>query len=208
MKALALVDLQNDFMPGGALPVPRGDEVIPVANRVQAAFGLVVATQDWHPPDHGSFAANHPDRRPGEVIELAGLPQVLWPVHCVQVTPGAALVAGLDTQRVARVFHKGTDPQIDSYSAIFDNGHRQSTGLAEYLRGQGVGELYVLGVATDYCVKYTVLDALQLGFRAHVIADGCRGIDLHVGDCETALDELRRAGAVVASSEEVLRQRR
>jgi nicotinamidase/pyrazinamidase len=135
MRALILVDLQNDFVSGGALAVPDGDAVVPVANRVQSCFDLVVATQDWHPADHGSFAANHPGRRPGDVIELSGLAQILWPVHCVQHTPGAAFVPGLDMRRVARVFQKGTDPLIDSYSGFFDNGHRRSTGVGEYSVG-------------------------------------------------------------------------
>ena len=137
MKTLILVDIQHDFCPGGALPVPGGDEVVPVANRLAAGFDLVVATQDWHPPDHGSFAANHPGKQPVEVIELAGLPQVLWPVHCVQGTAGAAIHSALDVARIGRVFRKGTDPTVDSYSGFFDNGKRQSTGLADYLRRAG-----------------------------------------------------------------------
>ncbi len=133
-SALILVDLQNDFCPGGALPVPEGDRVIPVVNRLMPRFGLVVATQDWHPPDHGSFAANHPGRHVGEVVELGGLPQVLWPMHCVRQTPGAELHPALDRRRLATVFRKGTDPQIDSYSGFFDNGRHKATGLGDYLR--------------------------------------------------------------------------
>ena len=129
MKALILVDLQNDFCPGGALPVPQGDQVIPIANYLAARFELVVATQDWHPPEHGSFAVNHPGRKPGECIELAGLPQVLWPVHCVQGTPGAQFHPALETAPIARVFRKGLDPSVDSYSAFFDNARRRATGL-------------------------------------------------------------------------------
>ena len=178
MKALIIVDVQNDFCPGGALPVPEGDRVVEVINRIQPGFDLVVATQDWHPADHGSFAANHPGRRPGEQIELAGLPQILWPVHCVQGTPGAELHAGLDRSRIARVFHKGTDPNVDSYSGFFDNGRRTSTGLGEYLKGQGVTEVYVCGLATDYCVKFTALDAVGLGFKTYLIEDACRGVEL------------------------------
>src|SRR5690349_4234406 len=169
MRALILVDIQNDFLPGGALAVPRGDEVIPVANRVQRAFDLVVATQDWHPANHGSFAASHPGRKPGELAKLGGLPQVMWPVHCVQGSPGAAFATALDTSRVARVFPKGTDVGIDSYSGFFDNGHKKATGLGDFLRTRGVTEVYVLGLATDYCVKATALDARQLGFTTHLI---------------------------------------
>jgi nicotinamidase/pyrazinamidase len=197
-KALILVDLQNDFLPGGALPVPEGDHVLPLANEVQQRFDLIVATQDWHPADHGSFAANHPGRKPGEMIELAGLPQILWPVHCVQGTKGAEFAAGLDTTRMARVFQKGTDPAIDSYSGFYDNGHRRSTGMGEWLRAQGVDEVHILGLATDYCVRFTALDARRLGFSTHLISDACRGVNLQPGDVEHAIDEMRQAGVRVA----------
>jgi nicotinamidase/pyrazinamidase len=200
MTALILVDLQHDFMPGGALGVPDGNQVVPVANRVQPLFGLIVATQDWHPPDHGSFAAQHSGRKPGDVIELGGQPQILWPVHCMQNTPGAALVAELDTRRVARIFYKGTDPTIDSYSAFFDNGHRRSTGLSEYLRQQGVTDVYLAGLATDYCVKYSALDARRLGFRTFVILDGCRGVNLRANDSAAALEEMKSAGVEITPS--------
>jgi len=193
VKALVLVDLQNDFMPGGALAVRGGDEVVPVANRLMLEFELVVATQDWHPADHGSFAANHPGKQSGDVIELAGLQQILWPVHCVQHSSGAALAGGLDTSRLARVFPKGTDPLIDSYSGFYDNGHRRPTGLGRFLKERGVDEVYLLGLATDYCVKYTALDACELGFATYVVVDGCRGVELHSGDVDRAWDEMRAA---------------
>src|SRR3954467_8904486 len=155
MNALILIDIQNDFVPAGALPVSEGGQIIPIVNRIQSQFDLVVATQDWHPADHGSFAANHPGRKPGDVIELNGLPQILWPVHCVQGTPGADFVDGLATMKVEKVFTKGTDPGIDSYSGFFDNGHRKSTGMGEHLKARGVSAVYVCGLATDYCVKFT-----------------------------------------------------
>jgi len=199
-NALILVDIQNDFMPTGSLPVAHGDEVVPVANRVQRQFELVVATQDWHPANHGSFASNHPGCKPGDMTELGGLPQILWPDHCVQGTPGAEFHRDLDRTRVARVFHKGIDADIDSYSGFFDNGHRRSTGLGEYLREQGVTDVYILGLATDYCVKYSALDALKFGFTTHVIEDGCRGVELHAGDVQRALDEMRRAGVEITMS--------
>lgn len=200
MKALILIDLQNDFMPGGALAVPEGDKVIPVATRLQPLFPLVVATQDWHPADHGSFAANHPGTEVGERIELDGLEQILWPVHCVQETPGAALVDALDLTRVARVFVKGTDPEIDSYSGFFDNGHRKATGLGDFLRKRGAGEIYIVGVATDYCVKFTALDAAELGFKTSLIVDGCRGVNLEAGDVDKALAKMKRAGVKLVES--------
>lgn len=203
MKALILVDIQNDFVPGGALPVAEGDQIVPVVNALQPKFELVVATQDWHPPNHGSFAANHPGTKPGDVIELHGLSQILWPVHCVQGTPGAEFVASLDLTRVEKVFHKGTDPGIDSYSGFFDNGHRKATGLGDYLKQRGVSEVYVAGLATDYCVKFTALDARQLEFDTYLVTDACRGVNLNPGDVERAVDEMRAAGVTPVLSSEV-----
>ena len=203
MNALILVDLQNDFVLGGALPVPQGDQVVVTCNELQERFDLVVATQDWHPPNHGSFAANHPGKRIGDLIDLNGLPQILWPVHCVQNTPGAAFVPGLDTRRIARVFQKGTDPAIDSYSGFFDNGHRKATGLADYLEFRGATDVYVAGLATDYCVKFTALDARQLGFGTHIVVDACRGVNLKPGDVDRAIEEMRRAGVKVTNSGEI-----
>jgi nicotinamidase/pyrazinamidase len=204
MKALILVDIQNDFCPGGALAVSEGDQVVPVANRLARAFELVVATQDWHPPDHGSFAANHDGKEPGQVIDLDGLQQVLWPVHCVQGSDGAAFRADLATDQITRVFQKGTDPTIDSYSGFFDNGHRKSTGLADYLKENGVDKVYVLGLATDYCVKFTALDAQDQGFDTYLVEDGCRGVELADGDVERAIDEMREAGVTIVSSGDLI----
>ncbi len=201
MTALILVDIQNDFLPGGALAVPEGDRIIPVVNRLLARFELVVATQDWHPPDHGSFAASHPGRRPFEQIELEGLPQTLWPVHCVQQTGGALFAPTLDTRRIARVFPKGTDRGIDSYSGFFDNGHRRATGLGAWLREQGVNRTVVAGLATDYCVKFTALDAVKEGFAVTLVEDACRGVNLQPTDVATALSELRAAGVAIVTSD-------
>ena len=203
MRTLILVDIQNDFLPGGALAVPRGDEVVPVANRLQPRFDLVVATQDWHPERHGSFASTRPGRKPGDVAELAGLPQVLWPDHCVQGTAGAAFAPGLEMNRVEAIVRKGTDPAIDSYSGFFDNGHRKSTGLGDYLKGRGATDVYVLGLATDYCVKFTALDALRLGFHVFLVEDGSRGVELRAGDVARAVEEMRKAGVEVVGSAEV-----
>jgi nicotinamidase/pyrazinamidase len=199
VRALILVDIQNDFLPGGALAVPHGDRVIPVANRLQPQLPLVVATQDWHPAGHGSFASTQ-GRHPGELGELGGLPQVLWPDHCVQGTRGAELCARLDTSRVEAVLRKGTDPGIDSYSGFFDNGQRKSTGLADYLRGRGADEVLLLGLATDYCVKATALDARRLGFGACLVEDGCAGVELRPGDVAAAIEEMRGAGVTVVRS--------
>jgi nicotinamidase/pyrazinamidase len=203
MKALIIVDLQNDFLPGGALPVPRGDEAIPLANEVQQRFELVVATQDWHPPDHCSFAANHPGKKTGDRIMLDGIEQILWPVHCVQNTHGAEFAPAFDTTRIAHIFHKGLDPRIDSYSTFFDNAHRRHTGLADYLKKRSIKDIYLMGLALDYCVKYSVLDARQFGLNTHVILDGCRGIELERGDIDRALDEMKRADAILLTSSEL-----
>jgi len=202
MRALVLVDIQNDFVPGGALPVREGDRVAPVANELMRQFELVVATQDWHPPDHASFAANHPGKKVGEMIELGGLPQVLWPVHCVQGTPGAEFVAELDVSRVTQVFRKGTDPEIDSYSGFYDNGWRRATGMGDWLKERGVRELFVMGLATDYCVKFTALDGLRVGFEVSLVEEGCRGVELRAGDVAKALEEMRAAGVRVVTKAE------
>jgi nicotinamidase/pyrazinamidase len=203
MRALILVDIQNDFLPGGALAVPDGDAVIPVANKVQALFTLVVATQDWHPANHGSFAVTHPGKKPFDQIDLNGLPQTLWPVHCVQNTPGAALASSLSQSRIAKVFQKGTDPGIDSYSGFFDNGHRKSTGLGEWLKARGVMEVFVCGLATDYCVRFTALDAVQFGFKTLLIEDASRGVNLRPDDVRNAVEEMKRAGVNVVRSGEL-----
>lgn len=202
-KALILVDIQNDFCPLGALPVAEGDQVVAVANQLMDQFELVVATQDWHPANHGSFAANHPWRKPGQVIELNGLPQMLWTIHCVQGSFGAELVADLNTEKIDKIFHKGTDPGIDSYSGFFDNGHKKATGLGDYLKEKDVEELYIMGLATDYCVKFTVLDALQLGFKTNLVIDGCRGVNLQADDSEKAVSEMVKNGAVIVQSGEI-----
>lgn len=206
MHALLLIDIQNDFLPGGALAVAHGDEVVPVANRLSASprFDRVVLTQDWHPVDHQSFAARHTGRSPGEVIELHGLTQVLWPVHCVQGTRGADFAPGLELARVAHIAQKGMDPAVDSYSGFFDNGRRHATGLEAYLRGAGVTKVSVLGLATDYCVKWTALDAASLGFDTEVVVDGCRGVGLAPGDIPAALEALRDAGVTLVTSQDLV----
>ncbi|HNV70951.1 MAG TPA: bifunctional nicotinamidase/pyrazinamidase [Candidatus Ozemobacteraceae bacterium] len=205
MEALILVDLQNDFMPGGALAVREGDLVVPVANRLMPHFKLVIATQDWHPQDHRSFAASHPGKQPGDVIDLHGLSQVLWPVHCVAGTPGAALYRTLDQKRITETIRKGMNREIDSYSGFFDNGHRQATGLEQRLARDGVKAVTILGLATDYCVKFTALDAVRLGFKTRLVQDGCRGVELKPGDVEHALDEMRQAGVSLCLADDLLR---
>jgi nicotinamidase/pyrazinamidase len=199
MDALLLVDIQNDFMPGGSLPVPEGDRILPLVQEiVHYPFDIIIATKDWHPIDHRSFAVNH-NQKPGSHIQLAGLDQILWPSHCVQGTIGADFSHGWDTTCIDKVVYKGTDPFIDSYSAFFDNGHRKSTELELFLKEKGIKKLFFAGLATDYCVKYSVLDALRLGFKSYVIMESCRGINLHPHDIENSLVEMNQAGAILIS---------
>nr|WP_283248352.1 bifunctional nicotinamidase/pyrazinamidase [Parachlamydia sp. AcF125] len=189
-----IVDVQNDFLPGGALAVKEGDQIIPFVNQlIQLPFNTIVATQDWHPHDHLSFAVYH-HKPVGEHIKLLGIDQILWPVHCVQGTRGACFPDSLASHSFMRIFYKGTDRSIDSYSAFFDNGHCKSTGLETYLKERGVQKLYIAGLATDYCIKYTALDAKNLGFQVYVIADACRAVNLRQGDEEMAFREMHDAG--------------
>ena len=199
-RALLLVDLQNDFCAGGALAVPRGDSTVDVANRLidwsLARGEIVVASQDWHPANHGSFASQH-QAEPYSQGQLDGLAQTFWPDHCVQHSAGAELHPLLKQQDIAAVFHKGENPAIDSYSAFFDNGHRHKTQLDDWLRARGIVELIVLGLATDYCVQFTVLDALNLGYRVNVITDGCRGVNIQPQDSAHAFMTMAAAGATL-----------
>lgn len=197
MKALLLIDIQNDFLPGGALAVANGNEVVSVANRLMSEYDLVVATQDWHPEDHGSFASQHPGHDVGEVVALDGLDQILWPDHCVQGTSGAELAPELNTTGIDHVIQKGTDRNIDSYSGFFDNARRKATGLEIYLREKRVDEVDVMGLATDYCVKFTALDAVDLEFKTSILTEGIRGVDLNEGDCQRAIDEMKATGIAV-----------
>lgn len=195
--ALILVDLQNDFCHNGSLAVPDGDAVIPLANQLQAQFDQVVATQDWHPQDHVSFASNHPGKKVFDLIEVNKLQQVLWPDHCVQNSSGAAFHPQLHTGKIQKIIHKGTDKTIDSYSAFFDNAHLRSTGLAEYLRERGIDTVYIMGLATDYCVKYSCLDAVFCGFQVCLIEDACRGVGLKTQDIADSIDEMRKSGVKI-----------
>jgi nicotinamidase/pyrazinamidase len=199
MKALLLIDIQNDFLPGGALAVPGGDEILPVINQLQPHFDLVVATQDWHPADHKSFAANHAGKNPFEVIDLQGLEQVLWPRHCVQGTPGAAFSPALELNRAEAIFRKGMNPEIDSYSGFYDNGHLKTTGLADYLRSKKVTQVFVAGLAGDYCVYFTAKDALLEGFKTFLIEDACRPISQE-GFEKAKADVKHQGGKIIQSS--------
>lgn len=202
MEALIIVDMQNDFLPGGSLAVPEGDQVIPVINELAEYFDLLIATQDWHPRDHKSFAEQHEGKKPGDVIELEGLEQVLWPVHCVQETKGAEFASGLNMDEIARVFKKGVDTKIDSYSGFYDNGHKRATGLHDFLKEKGVDTVAIVGLAADYCVKYTALDAVKLGYKTIVISDGARAVG-GAEAFEQTMNELSEKGAIVVPGTEL-----
>lgn len=200
MTALLLVDLQNDFMPGGSLPVPNGKQILPAINRLlQKKFDLIIASKDWHPENHGSFASIY-NKNPTDIIQLEGVEQILWPIHCVKESEGAAFVEGWDHTKVNHIVFKGIDKKIDSYSAFFDNASRRSTGLFDLLKEKSIQRLYVAGLATDYCVKYSVLDALRLGFKVFVVTDGCAAVNLNSQDGNEALRVMEEAGACLIDS--------
>jgi nicotinamidase/pyrazinamidase len=185
--------------------VPNAENIFPLVNKIQTAFELIIASKDWHPPNHRSFAKNNPTGHVFDAVELNGCSQILWPTHCVQGTEGAKFHPKLNTHRIKKIIYKGTDPEIDSYSAFFDNRRLKKTGLDAYLRDHQVGTLYALGLATDYCVQYTVLDALQLGFKTFVILDACFGINKNPNDVAKAIKNMTQAGAITMNSHKLLR---
>ena len=202
-SALLVVDVQVDFCPEGNLPVPDGDKVVPVINRLSRAFQRIVATQDWHPQDHVSFASNHPGRKPFDTIRGKEGEQILWPDHCVPGTPGAEFRPGLDTFCFDLIVRKGTDPALDSYSAFFENDHKTPTGLHFYLKGLNVKSVYLAGLALDVCVYYSAVDALKLGFHTVVVEDACRGIDNPPGSLKARLEEMRSSGVYILTAADV-----
>ena len=203
-SALLIVDVQNDFLPGGALAVNQGDEIIPVINSLQEQFTFIVATQDFHPADHGSFAANHEGKNVGDTIELNGLPQFLWPVHCVQGSEGAEFHEELNPVKWTAIFQKGTNPEVDSYSGFFDNARREDTGLGDFLQNEGIMNVFVTGLAQDYCVKFTALDSVSLGFKTYLITDATKAVNVNSADGEKALEELKEAGVILIDSKAIL----
>jgi len=203
VRALIIVDMQNDFMPKGPLGVPHADEIIPILNHLIPKFSHVIATQDFHPANHKSFVTSHPGKNAGDIVLVQGVEQVLWPVHCVRNTRGAELVSTLEKTEIESIFYKGTDEWIDSYSAFFDNARRKSTGLYDYLVSRKITELFIAGVATDYCVLYSVIDALDLGFTVFVIKDCCRAINLSPEDEQEAYLTMQEKGAHILSIQEV-----
>jgi len=201
MKTLILIDVQNDFMSGGPLEVPMANEVIPVINKILVNFDLVLATQDWHPKDHKSFASNHSDRKPFEKIKLHGIPQTLWPDHCIQGSEGAKLHKDIDSNRIATIFRKGMDPEIDSYSGFYDNNHASSTGLSGYLKEKAITEIHFCGLAADICVYYTILDSILEGFSAVLVEDASR--PLYSDKFDDIKCELAKLGVRILTSNEL-----
>jgi nicotinamidase/pyrazinamidase len=201
--ALLVVDVQEDFLPGGALAVARGDEIVPLVNRVAAQFAVVVLTQDWHPAGHASFASSHPGKRPFQTMRLPYGEQVLWPDHCVQGSAGAAFAAGLDIPHAQLVIRQGHHRKVDSYSAFLEADRKTKTGLDGYLTSRGVKRVFCVGLATDFCVAWTALDARRLRFQAAVIEDACRAIDTG-GSLEAAWKAMKKAGVRRLSSAAVL----
>ena len=200
-----MVDLQNDFCKGGSLAVPEGDEIILLANQLQPYFKNVIATKDWHPKDHMSFAANHSGRKIGDVLVMNNMEQILWPIHCVQNTPGAELHKNWDTTLIQKFFLKGIDKNVDSYSAFFDNAHLRTTGLADYLLTMNIQDIYIMGLATDYCVRFSCMDAVHMGFNTHIILDACRGVELKPGDVQNAINEMEEEGVKICYTKDIIR---
>lgn len=201
MKTLLIIDVQNDFMPGGALAVPEADKIVPVINRIQSKFDLVVAAQDWHPQDHISFASNHRGKVPFDEVEVHGKPQTLWPDHCVQGSEGAKFHPDLATDAWEAIFRKGTDRTIDSYSAFYDNGHQKSTGLAGYLKEKGTSQLYLCGLAADICVFYSIHDAFKEGFACFFVQDASQ--PLKVDEFDEIVKKMEYWGIQIISSDEI-----
>ncbi|MBB3285903.1 MULTISPECIES: bifunctional nicotinamidase/pyrazinamidase [unclassified Rhizobium] len=206
MKALLLIDIQNGFCPGGNLPVPDGDQVVPIANKLidSGKYDLIVASQDWHPAGHGSFASSHPGKKPFEIGTLSGKPQMMWPDHCIQNTKDAEFHPGLHLDDVDFIQQKGQNPAVDSYSAFRDNDQAALTGLAAYLRDKGVTDLDLCGLATDYCVKFSAIDAVEMlpNVTVRFIEDASRGID--PAGVAAAIDDMRARGVAVISSKDAL----
>jgi nicotinamidase/pyrazinamidase len=208
--ALIIVDVQNDFCEGGALEVKNGNDVIPVINSLIKFphFDYIIATQDWHPREHKSFAANHKNKKVYDVIKLGGIKQVLWPNHCIQRTKGSRFHMELNLGVNFKIFRKGTNPEIDSYSGFYDNDHKSSTGLTEYLRKKDISRIYVTGLATDYCVKFTAMDALKEGFETYIIKDAVKGVNINIEDSKKAVSEMSKSGIKIITSRSILNKQK
>ena len=202
--ALLLIDLQNDFCPGGHLAVAEGDQTIAVANSLIPHFSMVIATKDWHPQNHKSFASNHHGKNIGDVIDLHGTEQVLWPDHCVENSFGAEFHSALNRQNVHKIIHKGSNSQIDSYSAFYENDQKTPTELVQFMATEQLNEIYLMGLATDYCVLFSALDSRRLNLKTTLIVDGCRAVNLQQGDHEKAIEKMQNHGVRLIQSAELL----
>jgi nicotinamidase/pyrazinamidase len=202
MNALLIIDIQNDFCPDGALAVKSGDSIIPIINNLAARFEHIILTQDWHPYGHSSFASVHPNKHPYDIIQMDYGSQVLWPDHCVQGSKGAAFHPDLNTTHAQLIIRKGFRKSIDSYSAFFENDHRTATGLTGYLKNSGIDTLYLTGIATDFCVKWSAIDGISEGFNVYVVEDATKGIDLE-GSLAAAWEEMKKAGVKVIHSSDI-----
>lgn len=203
MKALLIVDVQNDFCPEGNLAVKEGDGIIPVINGIMSRFDIIIASKDWHPDNHICFISQHNDKRIGETVICDGIPQIIWPEHCIQDTAGSEFHPDLNTCRILKIIHKGMNINVDSYSAFRDNHHEHPTGLNKYLQKKEIKKLFIVGLATDYCVKYTALDELDLGYDVYVIKDATRGVNIKPDDSERALSELSLKGITLIKSVDI-----
>ena len=204
MKTLIVIDIQNDFCPGGALAIAEGDVIIPIINQLMPKFDLVIATQDWHPDNHQSFASQHPGKNVYDLIDLNGIRQVLWPDHCVAGCPGADFHKDLDIRHIRHIVRKGSHRNIDSYSAFYENDGATPTGLTGLLKGLKIDSLAIAGLATDYCVLYSALDALREGFHTTIIRDACRGVNIPIGNVGKALQKIEAAGGKIIDSANLL----
>jgi len=200
--ALLVIDVQNDFVPGGQLPVPEGDHIVPLINRLARQFSQVIIAQDWHPPGHASFASRHPGKQPFDSIQLPYGEQTLWPEHCVQGTAGARFHPDLDLPHAQLIIRKGCNPEIDSYSAFLEADRRTTTGLSGYLKERGVDTVYMVGLALDFCVMFSALDARAAGFNAYVVLDACRAIDMN-GSLQSAMERMQSAGVGLIQTTEL-----
>ncbi len=203
MKALVIIDMQNDFLEGGALEVPKSNKIIPIINEIQKKFKLKIFTQDWHPVNHKSFASNHPQYNLYDVIDLNGIQQVLWPDHCVQITFGAEIHKDVSFPNNAHIIRKGMDPNVDSYSGFFDNGRVHSTGLELFLKEKNVKDIYICGLATDYCVKYTAIDSAELNFKTYLVVDATQAVNINPDDFDKAVNEMENKGIIIIHSKNI-----
>ena len=202
--ALIIVDVQNDSLPGGALAVTEGDKIIPIINSLQECFDIIIATQDWHPHNHKSFASQNTKNNIGDIIDLNGIQQILWPNHCINNTHGAEFSKDINNNRIDKIIQKGSNTEVDSYSGFFENDKISKTGLDEYLSEKKVNTVYICGLAMDYCVKYTAIDATSLGYKTFLVQDACKGVNINPNDSKNAINDMRENGVTIIDSIDII----